>query len=299
MKAVRMHAQEGPEAFVYEDAPQPEPQAGEVLTKVYAVAVTPTELLWPSTWKSMQGEPRYAPILGHEFSGVIAAVGAGVDNVKPGDAVYGLNGWFDNGAEAEYVIAQASQVALKPQSVGHVEASVVPISGLTAWQALIDRADLARGQRVLIHGGAGGVGSFAIQIARWRGAHVITTASAYNLDFVRELGADEAIDYHTTRFEDVAKDIDVVLDTVGGETLERSKTVLKAGGKLYSVATDSKESGYFFYVEPKSDELAELARLIDEGHLRAIVDEVMPLAQAREAYDRKPKRGKVVLQVSS
>lgn len=302
MKAIRLHAQAGPEALVYEDAPQPSPQAGEILVRVHATAVTPTELLWPPTWQTTAGQPRALPIPGHEFSGVIAVVGAAVADLAEGDAVYGMNDWFAEGADAEYVVARARDVALKPRSIDHATAAVVPISALTAWQALIDRGNLGQGQRVLIHGGAGGVGSFAVQIARRQGAYVIATASAHNLDFVRELGADEVIDYKATRFEEAARDLDVVLDTVGGETFQRSRQVVKSGGKLVSIAADSEASGakdHFFIVEANRAQLAEIARLIDGGQIRPIVDSVLPLAQAREAYARKPARGKVVLQVVS
>jgi NADPH:quinone reductase-like Zn-dependent oxidoreductase len=292
-----MHSPGGPEGLVYEDAPQPNPSEGEVLVRVHATAVTPTELTWVPTLQTPTGEPRSLPILGHEFSGVVAGVGKDVSDIAEGDSVYGLNGWFDDGAEAEFVVARARDVALKPRSIDHAHAAVVPISGLTAWQALVDRANLTTGQRVLIHGGAGGVGSFAIQLARLRGAHVITTASAHNAEFVRELGADQVIDYKTTRFEEAVTDVDAVLDTIGGETLERSKRVLKPGGKLLTVSSNSATTKYFFYVEPKRTQLTELARLIDDGQLRPIVDSVLPLDGARKAYERKPKRGKTVLLV--
>lgn len=297
MKAIRVHGPTGPEAFVYEDAPRPSPKEGEVLVRVHATAVTPTELDWPPTWHTSTGQPRALPILSHEFSGVIAAVGHGVTDLAEGAAVYGLNDWLEDGAQAEYVVARATDLALKPRSIDHTEAAVVPISGLTAWQALFDRANLAAGQRVLIHGGAGGVGSFAVQLARWRGAQVITTVSAHNANFVRELGADEVIDYKAARFEEAVRDVDAVLDTVGGETLQRSRSVLKPGGKLISVATTSKTTEYFFYVEPNRAQLSEIARLIDDGKIRAIVDSVFPLDRAREAYERKPARGKIALRV--
>jgi NADPH:quinone reductase-like Zn-dependent oxidoreductase len=180
---------------------------------------------------------------------------------------------------------------------------VTPISALTAWQGLFERARLAAGQHVLIHGAAGGVGTFAIQLARWRGAHVIGTASAGNLDFVRSLGADEVIDYRAERFERGVRDVDVVFDTVGGETLERSWGVLKPGGRLVTVAasgeetTDERTRAAFFIVEPRRAELAEVARLIDGGALRPAVGAVFPLAEAQQAYQHKPVRGKVVLQV--
>src|SRR6266850_334268 len=174
---------------------------------------------------------------------------------------------------------------------------------LTTWQGLVDRAGLAAGQRVLIHGAAGGVGTFAVQLARWRGARVTATASAANLDFVRSLGADEVIDYRAERFEDVVRHVDVVFDTVGGETLERSWSVLKPGGRLVTVAasgertTDERIRAAYFIVEPSRTQLVEIARLIDGGALRPVVGAVFPLAEARQAYQHKPVRGKVVLRV--
>jgi len=309
MKAIRLHIRGGPEALVYEDAPQPHPQTGEVLVRVHAAAVTPTELLWVPTWKTRTGEDRPFPIiLGHEFSGVRAALGAGVTDWAEGDAVYGLNDWFADGAQAEYCVAPAAPLAPKPRSLDHAQAAVVPISALTAWQALFERARLRAGQRVLIHGAAGSVGSFAVQLARWRGVHVIGTASAQNLDFVRALGADEVIDYRATRFEERVSDMDAVLDTVGGETLQRSRGVLKAGGTLVTIAAQSEGvqdpviRDAFFIVEANHPQLAEIARLIDNRQLRVFLQEAFPLAQARQAYARaqgRGNRGKVVLRVVS
>jgi NADPH:quinone reductase-like Zn-dependent oxidoreductase len=302
MKAIRLHARGGPEAFAYEEAPQPRPEEGEVLVRVHAAAVTPTELAWAPTWTTPTGEPRRFPIiLGHELSGEVAAVGRGVTDLAAGDLVYGLNDWFRDGAQAEYCVARAAEVAENPRSVDHLAAAVTPISALTAWQGLIERGQLAPGQRVLIHGAAGGVGVFAVQLARWRGAHVIGTASAHNLDFVRGLGADDVIDYRAVRFEDVVRDVDVVFDTVGGETLERSWGVLTPGGRLVTIAAsgegsqDPRTREAFFIVAANRAQLAELARLIDAGQLRPVVDAVFPLAQARQAYEHKPVRGKVVL----
>src|SRR6185295_18859865 len=213
--------------------------------------------------------------------------------------VYGLNDWYRDGASAEYCVARVADFAHKPSSVDHVYAAATPISALTAWQGLVERAGLAAGQRVLIHGAAGGVGTFAVQLARWRGAGVTGTASAANLDFVRSLGADDVIDYRAERFEDV----DVVFDTVGGETLERSWGVLKPGGRLVTVAasgertTDERIRAAYFIVEPSRTQLAEIARLIDEGALRPVVGAMFLLAEARQAYQHKPSHGKVVLRV--
>lgn len=304
MKAVLLDKPGGSEALVYRDALQPHPGPGEVLIRVHATAVTPTEFSWYPTWKTKTGDARPLPIiLGHEFSGVVSGLGPGVSDLSEGAEVYGLNDWFRDGADAEYCIAAAADLAHKPQSIDHVQAAVVPISALTAWQGLFDRATLTSGQSVLIHGAAGAVGCFAIQLAHFRGAHVIGTASAHNIDFVRELGADEIIDYKAARFEEMVKGVDAVFDTVGGETLQRSWGVLKDGGKMVTVAasgegdTDSATKDAFFIVEPNRKQLIEISRLIDDGVIRPIVDTIFPLAQARAAYEHKPIRGKVVLRV--
>jgi NADPH:quinone reductase-like Zn-dependent oxidoreductase len=304
MKAVRLHLSGGPEALVYEDALKPYPGVGEVLIQVHAVAVTPTEFSWYPTWNTKTGEARPLPIiLGHEFSGVVAAVGPDVTDLSEGAEVYGINDWFRDGAQAEYCIARASDLAPKPASIDHLQASAVPISALTAWQGLFERANVGIGKRVLIHGAAGGVGNLAVQLAHYRGAYVIARVSAHNIDFVRELGANEIIDYKAMRFDDVVKDVDVVFDTVGGETLQRSWNVLKQGGNMITIAADSERAvnsaakEAFFIVEPNRTQLIEIARLIDAGNIRPIVDAVFPLAQARNAYEHKPIRGKVVLRV--
>ncbi len=297
MKAMRMRHQGGAEHLVYEDAPQPTQGVGEVLVEVHATAVTPTELLWGLTWVNYSGEPRTLPILGHEFSGVVSALGESVTEVAVGDDVYGLNDWTVNGAQAEYVIATPEQLALKPRSINHQESAAVPMSALTAWQALIVRGSIRAGQRVLIHGAAGGVGNLAVQIAHWREAHVFATASVANVDYVKQSGADEVIDYRKNRFEEVATDVDIILDTVGGETLERSIAMLKPDAQLISIATESKDSEFFFYVEPNHEQLAEIARLIDAGILRSVANTILPLEQARQAYASKPERGKTVLTV--
>ena len=290
--------------MVHEIAPAPRPGEGEVLVRVHAAGVTPTELSWVPTWTTRTGEPRPLPVIpGHEFSGEIAALGAGVMDVGVGDLVYGLNDWYGDGAQAEYCLARVGDFAAKPASVDHVHAATTPLSALTAWQGLIECGGLVAGQRVLIHGAAGGVGSFAAQLARWRGARVTGTASHSNLDFVSGLGADEVIDYQAARFEDVVRDIDVVFDTVGGETLERSWAVLKPGGTLVTIAASSERTAdertraAFFIVEPSRSQLEEIAWLIDSGAIRPIVGSVFPLAEARQAYLQKPARGKVVLQV--
>lgn len=218
MNAIRLHLRGGPEALVYEEAPLPRAGEGELLVRVHAAAVTPTELEWAPTWTTQAGGPRPFPVIpGHEFSGEVRAVGPGVTDLVEGAAIFGMNDWFRDGAQAGYCVARAADVAAKPRSLDHVAAAVTPISALTAWQGLIERAGLAAGERVLIHGAAGGVGLFAVQLARWRGARVIGTASGHNLEFVRSLGAEQVIDYRAERFEDVVRQADVVFDTVGGE----------------------------------------------------------------------------------
>jgi NADPH:quinone reductase-like Zn-dependent oxidoreductase len=267
----------------------------------------PTELKWKPTFTLASGEPRPFPIvLSHEFSGVVESVGTGVSSVKAGDEVYGLNDWVINGAQAEYCVVAACGLAPKPKSLRHSQAGVVPISALTAWQGLIEKGNLERKQRVLIHGGSGAVGTLAVQLARWRGAHVTATASAENLDYVTALGADKVIDYHATRFEDVICDVDVVLDGVGGDTLERSWKVLKPGGKLITIAsTDTPPSNprsreAFMLVRADGKQLAEIGKMIDAGELRVFVEAVYALNDAKEAYAHAKKgkmRGKIALSV--
>ena len=304
MKAIRLHARGGPEAFTYDEAQQPYPGEGEVLVRVHATGVIHTELSWVPTWSSRAGEPRPLPVIpGHEFSGEIADLGPGVRDAGVGDLVYGLNDWYSDGASAAYCVARVADIAQKPASVDHVHAAATPISALTSWQGLIERAGLMADQRVLIHGAAGGVGTFAVQLACWRGARVTATASAANIDFVRSLGADEVIDYRAERFEAMVRDVDVVFDTVGGETLDRSWGVLKPGGRLVTVAAsgestaDERIRAAYFIVEPNRAQLLEITRLIDGGALRPVVGAVFPLAEARLAYQYKPVRGKVVLRV--
>jgi len=307
MKAAYLNQRTGPEGLVVGELPRPQPDHGEVLVAVRATAVMPTEFAWFPTLKTREGNPRPFPIvLSHEFSGVIAAAGEGVGPLKVGDAVYGMNDWFVNGAQAEYCLAPASAVALKPAALDHTEAAAVPISALTAWQGLFDRCRLRAGERVLIQGGAGGVGSFAVQLAHWRGAYVVATASARNLGFVRELGADEVLDYRTTRLEEHQGEMDVLFDVIGGETLERSWSLLTPGGRAVTVAThsesvtDPRVREAFFIVEPNRAQLEEIAHLLDAGTIRAVAEAVYPLTQVRDAYARAARggmRGKVILQV--
>lgn len=305
MRAIRLHQVGGSESLLYEPAPKPSPKDNQVLVQVYATAITPTEFTWYPTFHTPEGGTRPFPIiLGHEFSGVVDAIGPACTGVQVGDPVYGLSDWFINGAQAEYCLTVPANIAPKPASLDHVQAAAVPISALTAWQALIDRAQLSQGQRVLIHGAAGGVGSFAVQVARHKKAHVIATASKANADFVAALGADEVINYRTTPFETVVRDVDVVLDTVGGDTRDRSWGVLRKGGQLVTIAADAERltqprvRDAFFIVEPSRVQLIEIARLIDTGVIRPIVGAVFSMENFRQAYDQKPVRGKHMLRIA-
>lgn len=309
MKAIRLHGRGGPDRLVYEDAPQPHPGPGEVVVRVKATAVIATELGWPETYQTRAGDERSLPIPGHDLAGVVVEVGPGVTDIAVGAEVYALTAFDRDGAEAEYTLVLPGELAPKPRSLDDVQAAAVPLSALTAWQAFFEHATLAAGQTVLIHGAAGGVGVFAVQLARWVGAYVIGTASARNRDFLRELGANQTIDYTTTPFEEVVHDVDFVLDTVGGDTLHRSWQVLKPGGTLVSVVSprpsleEAKAHGVhlvWFIVTPNRDQLSRIGELIDTGRVRAIVETVLPLSQARQAYERASKRhtrGKIVLRV--
>jgi NADPH:quinone reductase-like Zn-dependent oxidoreductase len=308
MKAIRIQGRGGPDRLVYEDAPQPHPGPGEVLVRVYATGVIANELKWDATYQTKAGSTRALPIPGHDLSGVVEEVGPGITTLARGSEVYALTAFDRDGAEAEYTIALPSELAPKPHTLDHVQAAAVPLTALAAWQAFFDHAGLIAGQTVLIHGAAGGVGVFAVQLARWAGAQVIATASARNSDFLRELGANQIIDYTTTRFEDVVHDVDLVLDMVGGDTLERSWQVVKKGGVLVSVASSpspeqAKAHGVRpvgFIVEPNREQLIQIGALIDAGRIRPIIETVLPLSQARQAYEQGARghtRGKIVLRV--
>src|SRR3984957_10853748 len=219
MKAIRIHERGGPEALIYENAPRPRLMPGDALVRVYASAITKDELTWDPTYQTANGGPRTPSIPGHEFSGVVEELAPDTEIAKVGEEVYGLASFYRDGSAAEFIAIHADDLAAKPKTLDHVHAAAVPLAALTAWQALFSHAMLTRGQHVLIHGGASGVGSFAVQMADWAGATAITTATADNHDFVRQLGAQEVIDYAKVHFEDEVSDVDVVLDTIGGGRL--------------------------------------------------------------------------------
>jgi NADPH:quinone reductase-like Zn-dependent oxidoreductase len=288
------------------ELPRPEPGGGELLIRVHAAGVTQTELGWYPTQYAKDGSPRKGAIPGHEFSGVVAALGKNAQCFQEGQEVYGMNDWFADGATAEFCVTQALSVARKPATLTHEEAATVPIGALTAWQGLLDRAKIQRGERVLVQGGGGAVGIFAVQLVHLHGAHVIATVSPKQMKLMADLGADEVIDYHASRFEDRTEKVDVVFDGVGGETLDRSWNVLKPGGRMVTIASiddtaEQRVKDVFFIVEPNQPQLAEVAKMLDAGALRTFVNAVVPLQEASNAYSgtlaKKRGYGKVVITI--
>ena len=300
MNVVRLHTPAGPAGLVYEQIDIPAPKEGEVLVRVHAASITRDELDWPVN--------RLPAIPSYEFSGVIAGTGEHVDDFTIGEEVYALSAFDRDGAAAEYVIVQQELLAPKPKTIDHIQSASIPLAALTAWQGLFEHGHLQKGQRVLIHGATGGVGHFAVQLARQCGAHVIGTVSNKNIEFARNIGADEIIDTTATRFEDVVRDVDLVFDTVGGERLERSPSVICRGGRLISVATEPPKEranalgieALYFVVSPNRGQLIEIASLVESGLLQPAVDEVFPLSDACKAFERSlihHRAGKIVLQV--
>lgn len=309
MKAVRMHAFGGPEVLQYEDAPRPKAGAGEVLVKVYAAGINPVDWKTRTNLRGQRKASELPLILGWDISGVIEEVGSEVTQFKPGDAVYGMIRFPQFGsAYAEYATTPVSHITFKPATISHIEAAGVPLAALTAWQDLFEKVDLKAGQKVLVNGAAGGVGHFAVQFARVTGAHVLGTASASKLDFLRSLGVDEPIDYKATPFEQVAQEVDVFFDTVG-DAAERSLAVIKPGGDYVTVVPGftplekAAEKGIRMQshlVYPNAGQLAEIARLIDAGKVRSVIETVLPLPEAAKAHELSQTgrtTGKIVLQV--
>ncbi|HEX3416952.1 MAG TPA: NADP-dependent oxidoreductase [Stellaceae bacterium] len=309
MKAIRIQAFGGPEVLQLDDVAIPQPAEGELLVRIHAASVNPVDYKirrGTVPWVSSEMLPM---TLGRDLSGTVESAGTGVDAFSDGDALYAMLGGIDRGSYAEYVLVRPNEAAPKPARLSHIEAAAVPLAALTAWQGLFDHGYLEAGQTVLIHGGSGGVGHFAIQFAKVKGAEVLTTVSAQNLDFVEELGADRAIDHQSQRFEEIARDVDLVLDLVGGETRERSWSVLKPGGVLVSAlgepsrekAMQHRAHGVGYRAQPNAGQLAEIGRLIDEGKVRPVIMATYQLAEARGAHERLERghvRGKIVLVVT-
>ncbi len=308
MKAVNIYKYGGPDVLVYEDAPRPHPGEGEVLVRVHAAGINPVD------WKIREGHLKemlkhtFPLVLGWDVSGVVEVLGPGVKRFKVGDEIFSRPDISRDGAYAEYIVIRESEMALKPKTLDHIHAAALPLAGLTAWQTLFDAGGLSAGQRVLIHGAAGGVGHLAVQLAKWKGAHVIGTASEKNHDFLRKLGVDQVIVYQTVRFEEAVQPVDVVLDTMGGEVQTRSWKVLRRGGILVSIASppsaeDAAAHGArqaFVFTQPNAAQLVEIAQLADEEKLKAIVETILPLSDAtrgQELSQRAHTRGKIVLRV--
>lgn len=329
MKAVRIHAFGGPEVLVYEDAPKPEPKPGEVLVRVHAVGVNPPDWYLRDGYRALPPEWRpqvpFPIILGTDISGVVEAVAEDVTGFSVGDAVYSMVRFFSVGeskAYADYVSVPAAELALKPNGIDHLHAAAAPMSLLTAWQFMVelghDEANPLQphrhapvpleGRTVLVNGAAGGVGHFAVQVAKLKGAHVVAVASGRHEQLLRELGAGEFIDYTKTPPEDVADDVDLVVDALGGPTTGRFLSVLKRGGALFPVyplgfsgAKEAEKLGITVsatQVRSSGAQLAELAPLLNDGTIRVVIDSTYPLAEARAAHERAAKghiQGKIVL----
>jgi NADPH:quinone reductase-like Zn-dependent oxidoreductase len=311
MKAIRIHAFGGPEVLVEEDVPRPAAGEGQALVHIRAAGVNPVD------WKIRSGQNYRSRSLddllpmtpGVDMAGIVEAAGDGVDGFKPGDAVYGYLSVRRDGTYAQYVAADVKTLSPKPESADFVTAAALPLVSIVSWQTLFDTAGLQPGQTVLIHGASGGVGHIAVQLAKWKGAKVIGTASAKNADFLRDLGVDEVIDYHKTRFEDAAHNVDVVLDTIGGDTQQRSYEVLKKGGIMVStvgigdpaLAEKYGVRAAGFMARPDGGELKQVADLVDQGKLKVTVTEVLPMKDAAKAHEQSQSghvRGKIVLKAS-
>ncbi|HKD78549.1 MAG TPA: NADP-dependent oxidoreductase [Candidatus Angelobacter sp.] len=309
MKAARILHFGPPSVIVNQDMERPAAGAGQLLVHVKAAGVGPWDALIREGKSAVSPAPPL--VLGSDLSGVVAEVGPGVSGFKPGDEVYGSTNEGFVGAYAEFALASAGMMAPKPKRLNFLEAASAPVVAVTAWQMLFDYAHAQSGQTVLIHGAAGNVGAYAVQLARDAGLNVIATAAANDLDYVRRLGANTVLDYHAARFEDSAHAVDVVIDTVGGTTRERSFRVLKPGGILVSVVSPVSEEtakrygvkAVFFYVEVTTDRLKHITELFDSGKLAPSVGTVLPLSQARVAHDMLAgaphERGKIVLKIAS
>jgi NADPH:quinone reductase-like Zn-dependent oxidoreductase len=308
MKAIRIHSFGPPEVLALEEVPKPEPSSGQVVVRVKAAGVGPWDALIRNGKSAL---PQPLPlILGSDLSGVIDSVGFGVEQFKAGDEVFGVTNERFTGAYAEYAVANATMIALKPKSLNHTHAASVPVVATTAWQMVFDFAQVAQGQFVLVHGGAGNVGAFAVQFAKRAGAVVIATASAEDEAYVHRLGADGVMDYRATRFYERLKEVDAVLDTVGGDTLERSYEIVKRGGIIVSSAVQpSKDKAeqygvraVFFLVGVTGERLTKIAQLIDAGELKTEVGEVLWLDEARQGHgmlEGAPhRRGKIVIKIA-
>jgi NADPH:quinone reductase-like Zn-dependent oxidoreductase len=309
MKAVVVNEYGGPEVLKYQDAPRPEPKDDEILVRVIAAAVNPVDSYVRQGMFAKRGMDNRPAIIGYDIAGVVEKTGANAKKFKAGDKVYSYLSVMRGGGYAEFAIAKESETALKPTNINFVEAAAVPLAATTAWQALVDTAKIDKGQSVLIHGGSGGVGSFAIPIAKARGAKVIATASTAHQELLKQLGVDQAIDYTTTKFEDVVKNVHVVLNCVRADALGRSYGVVKKGGIIVSITDEPDQNECAKYgirgsrlgAHPDAKVLEELTKLIEAGKMTPIVSQTFPLADASKAHrqiETHHTLGKIVLKVA-
>ena len=308
MKAIRFHQYGGLDVLQYEDVPRPEPQPGEVLIQVRAASINPFDLAVREGWLASMIPLQLPAICGVDVAGRVIAMGQGVNDFSLGQDVYGFLSSY-SGAYAQYATVASETLAPHPRTLDSVQAASVPLAATAAWQALFDVGALKEGQTVLVHGGAGGVGTFAVQLAKRRGAYVLATASGQNVEYVKQLGADQVIDYTTTPFETVAHSVDMVLDLIGSETQQRSWGVLKAGGILVSLLEPPSQEeaarygvrAAFLGAQPTTGLLKELAHLLDTGQIKPHVGKAFPLEQARQAHELKRSGhtpGKIVLKIA-
>jgi NADPH:quinone reductase-like Zn-dependent oxidoreductase len=304
MKAIRIHAFGGVDALKYEDAPKPNPEPDELLVRVKAAGVNPVDAMVRQSGMGGRAKLPFTP--GFDVAGVVERVGEKVTKFKPGDEVFAYLALSRGGGYAQFATVKESEAAAKPTNISFDEAGGVPLVALTAWQALVDTAKVDKGQRVLIHGGSGGVGSMAIQIARVKGATVFATASGKNQDLLKALGANTAINYETQKFEEIAKDCDIILDTVGGPTRDRSYACLKKGGILVTIVGQPDKSAAEKHgaratnilVKPDASQLAQIAKLLQDEKIKPAPTQTMPLSDAAKAHEQiatKLTRGKIVL----
>jgi len=305
MKSVRIHTYGKSSQMNIEDSPRPHIRTDEVLVKVLAAGVNPIDWKIRAGW--MKGsQPETFPLtIGQDMAGEVSTVGRDVSQFKVGDQVFG----FGSGSYAEYAAAGADQIALKPKSIDFVTAASIPTACLTAWQALMDVAKVSQGQTVLIHGAAGGVGSFAVQIAKWKDARVVATAAAGDVSYLQGLGADQVVDYRSERFEDRAGNPDIVIDLIGGETLNRSYAIVKIGGIIVTTVHQADEDkaraarvrAVNVVMKPNGSELNQIAQLVGQKVIKPRIDQILPIDAAREAHDLSEggkTHGKIVLRVA-
>jgi len=309
MKAVVVNEYGSPEVLKYQDAPKPEPKDDEILIRVVAAAVNPVDSYVRQGMFAKRGLDNRPLIIGYDIAGVVEKTGANAKKFKAGDKVYSYLSVMRGGGYAEFAVAKESEAALKPKNINFVEAAAVPLAATTAWQALVDSAKIRKGQTVLIHGGSGGVGSFAISIAKSRDTKVIATASTAHQQLLKQLNVDQAIDYTTTKFEDVVKDVDVVLNCVRADALARSYSVLKKGGTLVSITDEPDQTECAKHeincsrlgAHPDSKVLEELTKLIEVRRMRPTVSQTFALADASKAHEQIETHhtlGKIVLKVA-